>query len=119
MSFEKYNNGKYARYTSGGYPLVYMTADDSTLCPACANGENGNEGKGVSNLTRILFNAKSCVLNETGYDELMQTKTPSQFHSLPALRELDRVNVQLSQAVSLTAELKAITGRIVGVKGSK
>lgn len=49
----------------------------------------------------------------------MQTKTPSQFHSLPALRELDRVNVQLSQAVSLTAELKAITGRIVGVKGSK
>lgn len=73
----------------------------------------------MSNLTRFLFNTKSCALNETVYDELMQTKTPSQFHKLSDLRALDRVNVQLSQAVSLTAELKAITGRIVGVKGSK
>lgn len=73
----------------------------------------------MSNLTRFLFNTKSCALNETVYDELMQTKTPSQFHKLSDLRALDRVNAELSQSVSLTAELKAITGRIVGVKGSK
>ena len=71
----------------------------------------------MSNLTRILFNTKSCALNETGYYDLMQTKTPSQFHKLSDLRALDRVNAELSQSVSLAAELKAITGRIVGVKG--
>lgn len=46
-------------------------------------------------------------------------KTPSQFHKLSDLRELDRVNAELAQAVSLMADLKAITGRIVGVKESK
>lgn len=27
----------------GGYPILYMTKDCGTLCPACANGENGSE----------------------------------------------------------------------------
>lgn len=27
----------------GGYPIIYLTADGGTLCPACANGENGSE----------------------------------------------------------------------------
>jgi hypothetical protein len=27
----------------GGYPLYYLCADGGTLCPACANGENGSE----------------------------------------------------------------------------
>ncbi len=27
----------------GGYPIVYMTKDDSILCPDCANGKNGSE----------------------------------------------------------------------------
>ncbi len=26
-----------------GYPLIYLTADDSVLCPECANGGNGSE----------------------------------------------------------------------------
>ena len=24
----------------GGYPVLYLTGDNGTLCPACANGEN-------------------------------------------------------------------------------
>lgn len=28
---------------SHGYPIAYMTADDGTLCAACANGGNGSE----------------------------------------------------------------------------
>lgn len=27
----------------GGYPMFYVTADNSVLCPACANKENGSE----------------------------------------------------------------------------
>lgn len=27
----------------GGYQIVYYTADGGTLCPACANGQNGSE----------------------------------------------------------------------------
>ena len=27
----------------GGYPIVYILADGATLCPKCANGENGSE----------------------------------------------------------------------------
>ena len=26
----------------GGYPIVYILADGETLCPKCANGENGS-----------------------------------------------------------------------------
>lgn len=26
----------------GGYPVIYVTDDGGTLCPGCANGENGS-----------------------------------------------------------------------------
>ena len=26
----------------GGYPVLYLMEDGETLCPACANGENGS-----------------------------------------------------------------------------
>jgi len=26
----------------GGYPIVYVMSDGETMCPACANGENGS-----------------------------------------------------------------------------
>ena len=26
----------------GGYPIIYITDDGATLCPACANGKNGS-----------------------------------------------------------------------------
>lgn len=26
----------------GGYPIIYITADNSTLCPDCANRKNGS-----------------------------------------------------------------------------
>jgi len=36
--------GKFPAYSMvGGYPLVYLTANDSCLCAACVNGENGSE----------------------------------------------------------------------------
>ena len=35
--------GKLPAYAwPGGYPIVYFTADMGTLCPSCANGENGS-----------------------------------------------------------------------------
>lgn len=44
MNAEKYSNGRYATFTSiGGYTLLYLTADNSCLCAACANGDNGSE----------------------------------------------------------------------------
>ncbi len=29
----------------GGYPIIYICADDGKLCPDCANGKNGSEAK--------------------------------------------------------------------------
>jgi hypothetical protein len=44
MKLERKSDGKLWSYTSvGGYPLVYYTRDHGTLCPKCANGENGSE----------------------------------------------------------------------------
>lgn len=41
---ERMHNGRLWSHTSiGSYPIVYTTADNSDLCPACANGENGSE----------------------------------------------------------------------------
>lgn len=38
------SDGKLPAYAwPGGYPVTYLTADGETLCPACANGENGAE----------------------------------------------------------------------------
>ncbi len=40
----KDDSGKFPAFTSmGGYPIIYLTADDSVMCAACANGENGSE----------------------------------------------------------------------------
>ena len=37
------HDGKLPAYAwSGGYPLQYLTDDMATLCPSCANGENGS-----------------------------------------------------------------------------
>jgi hypothetical protein len=37
-------DGQLWHYTDVGcYPLIYLTADNSCLCPACANGANGSE----------------------------------------------------------------------------
>lgn len=37
-------HGKLPRYAwPGGYPVFYLCDDDSVLCAACANGENGSE----------------------------------------------------------------------------
>jgi len=36
-------NGKLPKYTSVGcYPLAYFTEDGGTLCPDCANRDNGS-----------------------------------------------------------------------------
>ena len=38
------SDGKLPAYAwPGGYPIVYIVADGGTLCPACANGENGSQ----------------------------------------------------------------------------
>lgn len=40
------DSGKYPAWAwPGGYPIYYFTADDATLCPACANGEHGSEAR--------------------------------------------------------------------------
>lgn len=40
----RHTDGRLWAFTSvGSYPIVYMTRDGGTLCPACANGENGSE----------------------------------------------------------------------------
>ena len=43
-SFQRDGDGKLASNTFPGlYPLLYITADGGSLCPDCANGENGSE----------------------------------------------------------------------------
>ena len=38
------STGKFPAYAwPGGYPMIYLVDDGETLCPACANGENGSE----------------------------------------------------------------------------
>lgn len=40
---ERMENGRYPAFAfPGGYPLVYSTADNGSLCPDCANGDNGS-----------------------------------------------------------------------------
>lgn len=40
----RHSDGKLWSHTPVGcYPLIYFTRDASSLCPACANGENGSE----------------------------------------------------------------------------
>lgn len=37
------HNGKLPAWAwPGGYPILYLTEDNSVLCPQCANGENGS-----------------------------------------------------------------------------
>ena len=46
---ERRSDGKLWSHTSlGSYPIVYLTQDNSVLCPACANGENGSEASETS-----------------------------------------------------------------------
>lgn len=33
----------------GGYPRYYLLADGETMCPACANGQNGSEASADMN----------------------------------------------------------------------
>lgn len=41
--------GRYPAYAwPGGYPIIYVTADNSVLCPDCANGGNGCEASETS-----------------------------------------------------------------------
>ncbi len=38
------SDGRFYSFTSVGcYTLIYLCADGGTLCPACANGDNGSE----------------------------------------------------------------------------
>lgn len=38
------DDGTFPAYAwPGGYPILYILADGETLCPKCANGENGSE----------------------------------------------------------------------------
>jgi hypothetical protein len=38
------SDGKLSAFAwPGGYPIYYTTRDGGTLCPACANGENGSD----------------------------------------------------------------------------
>jgi hypothetical protein len=32
----------------GGYQIIYVTADNAVLCPACANGKNGSDASETS-----------------------------------------------------------------------
>lgn len=42
--FQIDSDGKLSAYAwPGGYPIIYVTRDSGTLCPKCANGENGSE----------------------------------------------------------------------------
>ena len=42
-------SGKFDAYAwPGGYQIVYLTADGGTLCPACANGDNGSDASDTS-----------------------------------------------------------------------
>jgi hypothetical protein len=42
MALTRNEHGKFDAYAwPGGYPIVYL-CDGETLCPACANGENGS-----------------------------------------------------------------------------
>jgi hypothetical protein len=41
---ERMENGQFPAFAwPGGYPIVYLVADGSVICPDCANGENGSE----------------------------------------------------------------------------
>lgn len=40
---QRYDSGKMPAYAwPGGYPMYYLMEDGDTLCPDCANGENGS-----------------------------------------------------------------------------
>ena len=44
MKPQRNENGKFDAYAwPGGYPLFYLCDDGGTLCPACANRQNGSE----------------------------------------------------------------------------
>lgn len=41
--YQKTNDGKLISHAwPGGYPVYYIMGDGGTLCPKCANGENGS-----------------------------------------------------------------------------
>lgn len=43
MALHRDDDGTLPAYAwPGGYPVTYLCADGGTLCPACANGENGS-----------------------------------------------------------------------------
>lgn len=43
MELPKNDDGTYPAYAwPGGYPIFYVTKDNSALCPDCANRKNGS-----------------------------------------------------------------------------
>ena len=49
MTLHRDDDGKLTAFAwPGGYPIVYMMADNGCLCPACANGGNGSEASETS-----------------------------------------------------------------------
>lgn len=44
------SDGTFPSYAwPGGYPVIYICDDGGTLCPACANGQNGSGASPDSN----------------------------------------------------------------------
>lgn len=44
MALHRDEDGTLPAYAwPGGYPVLYLCADNGILCPACANGQNGSE----------------------------------------------------------------------------
>jgi hypothetical protein len=44
MTLQRDSKGNLIKYAwPGGYQVNYLMADGGTLCPHCANGENGSE----------------------------------------------------------------------------
>ena len=44
MDLYRDSDGKLSAHAwPGGYPIFYLLGDGATLCPACANGENGSD----------------------------------------------------------------------------
>jgi hypothetical protein len=56
VEFPRDSDGKLSAFAwPGGYPIVYICGDGGTLCPACANGENGSDASTTAEDKRWLL----------------------------------------------------------------
>lgn len=65
---EKMENGRYPAFAfPGGYPIIYVLADNAVICPECANGDNGSEASPEHE--EKMWRLVACDIHYEGYAE--------------------------------------------------